>query len=88
MARMQGFAVWRRIRENLNEGVLPTEPLVDGLFVLAGGLLLLTPGLLTDLAGFLALLPSTRKLLKSWLRRRFQQTLDSRAVYTEYHVDE
>jgi len=88
MARMQGFAVWRRIRENLNKGVLPTEPLVDGLFVLAGGLLLLTPGLLTDLAGFLALLPSTRKLLKSWLRRRFQQTLDSRAVYTEYHVDE
>lgn len=88
MARMQGFAVLRRIRENLNAGILPTDPLADGLFVLAGGLLLLTPGLLTDVVGFLALLPPTRELLKRWARRRFQRILNSKVVYTEYHVDE
>lgn len=87
MARSQGFAVWQRIREHLNRGVLPTAPLVDGLFVLAGGLLLLTPGLLTDAAGFLALLPPSRRVLKRWIRKRFQRRIDDRAVYTEYHVE-
>jgi UPF0716 protein FxsA len=88
MARIQGFAVLRRVRESLNAGILPTDALIDGLFVLAGGLLLLTPGLLTDIVGFLALLPPTREYLKKWIKRRFQQILDTKVVYTEYHVDE
>ena len=88
MARTQGFAVLRRVRESLNAGILPTDALIDGLFVLAGGLLLLTPGLLTDIVGFLALLPPTREFLKKWIKRRFQQILDTNVVYTEYHVDE
>jgi len=88
MARRQGFAVWRRIQENLNRGALPTEPLVDGLFVLAGGLLLLTPGLLTDAVGFLALLPPTRAVLKRWIQRRFQRHIDDRMVSAEYHVEQ
>jgi UPF0716 protein FxsA len=88
LARRQGFVVWRRIRRDLHEGVLPTESLIDGLFILAGGLLLLTPGLLTDVAGFLALLPPSRALLKRWIKRRFQRILDSQVVYADYHVDE
>jgi UPF0716 protein FxsA len=87
MARRQGFAVWQRIQDHLNRGVLPAAPLVDGLFVLAGGLLLLTPGLLTDAAGFLALLPPTRRILKRWLRGRFQRRIDDGAVHAEYHVE-
>ena len=87
MARQQGFAVWRRVQEHLNRGVLPTAPLVDGLFVLAGGLLLLTPGLLTDAAGFLSLLPPTRRILRRWIRSRFQRHIDERAVHAEYHVE-
>jgi UPF0716 protein FxsA len=88
LARKQGFAIFRRIRQDLQDGILPTEPLVDGLFILAGGLLLLTPGLLTDVAGFLALLPPSRQLLKRWVKRRFQRVLDTRVVYADYHVDE
>jgi UPF0716 protein FxsA len=88
MAKRQGFVVLRRIRRSLEEGILPTGSLVDGLFVLAGGLLLLTPGLLTDLTGILALWPRTRRLFKRWIRRRFQRALDSRAVYTSYRIDE
>lgn len=87
MARRQGFAVWRRIQEHLDRGMLPAAPLVDGLFVLAGGLLLLTPGLITDAAGFLALFPPTRGLLKRWIRKRFQRHIDDRAVHAEYHVE-
>jgi UPF0716 protein FxsA len=88
LARRQGFVVLRRIKEDLQTGILPTEPLIDGLFILAGGLLLLTPGLLTDIVGFLALLPLSRRRLKGWMKRRFQQILDSRAVYADYQVDE
>ena len=88
MARMQGFAALRRIRESLDRGVLPTDSLVDGLFVLAGGLLLLTPGLITDVVGFLALLPPTRSRLKVWIKRRFLRNMDSRAVHAEYRKDE
>ena len=88
MARRQGFAVWRRIQEHLNRGELPTAPLVDGLFVLAGGLLLLTPGLLTDAAGFLALLPPTRRALKRLIHKRFQRRIDDRAVEAEYRVEQ
>jgi UPF0716 protein FxsA len=88
LARRQGFVVLRRIKKDLQTGILPTEPLIDGLFILAGGLLLLTPGLLTDIVGFLALLPPSRRRLKGWMKRRFQRILDSRAVYADYQVDE
>jgi UPF0716 protein FxsA len=88
MARRQGFTVWRRIQEDLNRGMLPTAPLVDGLFVLAGGLLLLTPGLITDAAGFLVLLPPVRNMLKRWIRMRFQRHIDDRAVSAEYHIEQ
>ncbi len=88
MAKRQGFAVLRRIRRSLDEGIVPTGPLVDGLFVLAGGLLLLTPGLLTDVVGFLSLWPRTRRWLKNLFRRRFQRILDPRMVTTSYRIDE
>jgi UPF0716 protein FxsA len=88
MARRQGFAAWQRIQESLNQGILPTEPLVDGLFVLAGGLLLLTPGLMTDVVGFLALLPPTRAVLKRWIRQRFRRHIDERVVEADYFVEQ
>jgi UPF0716 protein FxsA len=88
MARRQGFTVLNSIRESLNRGVLPAGQVVDGLFILAGGLMLLTPGLMTDMLGFLALLPSTRAILKRWIKQRFQRLIDSRMVYGEYHIEE
>jgi UPF0716 protein FxsA len=88
LARRQGFRVVSRMRESLDRGVLPADALVDGLFILSGGLLLLTPGLITDVLGFLALVPPAREILKKWIRRRFRRVIDSRAVYAEYHVEE
>jgi len=72
LARWQGFRVLMRIQEELRNGRIPAGELIDGLLILAGGLLLLTPGLLTDLVGFSALVPGTRKIIKTWLRRRFE----------------
>jgi len=87
LARSQGMGVIRRIRGQLSQGNIPTEGLLDGAFVLSGGLLLLTPGLLTDLMGFVFLIPFTRSPLKRWLKRRLERLIQKNAVHTSYHID-
>ncbi|MGB6679892.1 MAG: FxsA family protein [Candidatus Bathyarchaeia archaeon] len=62
LAKTQGFVVIRKINQALNEGRLPAQELMDGLFVLLGGFTLLTPGFLTDLIGISMLFPFTRIL--------------------------
>jgi UPF0716 protein FxsA len=77
LVRSQGFVILGRIQENLAQGRLPTEELLDGALVLAGGVLLLTPGFCTDLLGFLLLVPLTRKyskgLVRLWLQRLIEK---------------
>lgn len=73
LARSQGFRVLAAIQSELGQGRLPGAALLDGACVLAGGVLLLTPGFLTDAVGFLLLLPPTRGLLATALRRGFER---------------
>ncbi len=84
LAKSQGFQVVRRITNNLEQGNLPTEELLDGAFVLVGGALLLTPGFLTDLSGLICLIPQTRYLIKAWLRRKLEQKLASGKFTVHY----
>lgn len=74
LARSQGFFVLHRIKEELAQGRLPGDALLDGLLVFSGGLLLITPGLLTDIAGLLLMVPQLRGrirgILKIWLWNR------------------
>ncbi len=76
LARSQGFALLNRIQNELSQGRLPQEELIDGAMILTGGLLLLTPGFCTDLFGFFLLTPVTRQLLKgsirNWLQNRIR----------------
>lgn len=76
LARSQGFRVFNRIRDELNAGRMPTDSLVDGIMILAAGLLLVTPGLLTDGVGFSLLIPACRrfyrKLLTRWFKAKFE----------------
>lgn len=83
LARSQGLSVLYRIRDELYQGDLPGEALIDGACILIGGAFLLTPGLITDLSGFLLLIPPTRRLIKAAARRYLQRKLDSGAFY--YH---
>lgn len=77
LARTQGFDLLLRIRTNLDRGVLPADELVDGIFILCGGMLLLTPGFLTDLFGFVVLTPFSRqpikRMLTEWLKKRIER---------------
>ena len=57
-------------------GQIPGDPLMDGLMILVAGALLVTPGVLTDLVGFALLTPPFRRVVKGWLKRRFQARID------------
>ena len=72
LARRQGMSVLLRIRRQLDAGVMPTNALIDGGLVLAGGLLLLTPGFVTDVFGILLLFPPIRALVRAAVKRRFR----------------
>ncbi|NIP79517.1 MAG: FxsA family protein [Gemmatimonadetes bacterium] len=76
LARRQGLRAWLAIQAELRDGRMPGAALVDGLLILIGGIVLLTPGILTDLAGFALLVPATRNVLKTRLRRRFQRAIE------------
>jgi UPF0716 protein FxsA len=77
MARNQGLATLSRIRSNFEHGIIPSNELVHGALILAGGLLLLTPGVITDIVGFAVLVPQTRRLIGRWIlsliRRRIER---------------
>lgn len=82
LARMQGFIVLQKIHNDLNHGILPNARLMDGLMILAGGVLLLTPGFITDFLGILMLIPWTRALIKKWLSRKLQDMIERGQIVT------
>ena len=75
LARRQGLAVLRKVREETEAGQVPAGPLIDGVLILLAGAVLITPGLLTDVFGFLCLVPAVRTGLKKWLRQRFERAV-------------
>ncbi|KPJ61133.1 MAG: hypothetical protein AMS15_06115 [Planctomycetes bacterium DG_23] len=78
LAKWQGWGVIRRIREDLENARMPAQALFDGLLILVGGALLLTPGIITDLAGFFLLIPPGRRLVQTYLKRRFKKSIETR----------
>lgn len=83
LARTQGLIVFMRIRQDLAEGRMPAPRIMDGVMILAAGLLLVTPGLITDTIGFLLLVPPVRAAIRGWLRTRFEQKLTGEKPYID-----
>ena len=82
LARWQGFVTLRKIQEDVNNGRMPADKLIDGVLILCSGILLLTPGLITDLIGFIGLIPFSRNLVKGWLKRKLKDMLSQGKVIT------
>ena len=76
LAKRQGTAILNRIRNSLEQGILPSDELLAGALVLVGGLVLLTPGIITDILGFALLIPQTRRAIAGWLRRAIQHRIE------------
>lgn len=60
LVRYQGFRTLQALRDNLDTGKLPLEPVIHAGFLLIAGLCLLTPGFVTDTIGFILLIPAAR----------------------------
>ncbi len=82
LVRREGFRLLRQIESQVNQGVLPTDKVFDGLIILCSGILLITPGLITDVLGFLGLVPAVRRFLKRYLKAKIQDIINQGKVIT------
>lgn len=84
VVRVAGLATALRARESLQRGELPAEDMFHGLMLALGGGLLLIPGFISDVIGLIVLMPFSRRLLASKLRRRAEaQAMRQRAFGDE-----
>lgn len=72
LAKREGLGVLNRLRGQLQANRMPTDELIDGVLILAGGIMLVVPGFITDACGLLLLFPPTRALVRRFLKRRFR----------------
>ncbi|CAM4188406.1 UPF0716 protein FxsA [Paenibacillus endophyticus] len=76
LARAEGRRVWGEAQRQMQAGQIPGQTLLDGLCVLAGGILLLMPGFLSDIVGVTLLLPATRtfyrQMMLHWIEKRMR----------------
>ena len=85
LARFEGFRTLHQIRQNLSQGILPAEEMVDSVLIFVGGILFVVPGVITDIAALVLLIPFTRTIFKRWLRRRFDRMVAKGNVRLQYH---
>ena len=86
LARMEGLNTMIKVRQNLNQGLMPAEDLLDAFIILIAGLVLITPGLLTDTTGLLLLWPPTRNKFKRFLRKKFDEMAANGSInITRFH---
>jgi UPF0716 protein FxsA len=70
LVRLQGFATATRVQAMIARGESPALGMLEGLALLAAGVLLIIPGFLTDIAAFVLLIPPLRRgIIRFYLRR-------------------
>jgi UPF0716 protein FxsA len=80
LLRREGRGAQARLREALAAGRPPGREVIDGLLVLAGGLLLIVPGFISDAIGLVLLAPPLRRPLHAWVARRVTGRLGDRVA--------
>lgn len=76
LARAEGRRVWVEAQRQMQAGQIPGQTLLDGLCVLAGGILLLMPGFISDIVGITLLIPASRtyyrQIMLQWIEKRMR----------------
>lgn len=75
LVKREGMGVWSRFRQQVEQGILPTNEIIDGFLILLAGALLIVPGFVTDIFGVLLLVPPTRALVRRVLAHRYRSRL-------------
>ena len=81
LVKNQGFMILKKIQNDLNDGIMPGDSLIQGAIILAGGILLLTPGFVTDTVGFIFLIPASRNVLKKYLLKWLKGKIAEGNIY-------
>jgi UPF0716 protein FxsA len=66
---LEGYGVLRRLQSEIKRGKIPEDPIIDGVLVVVGALLLISPGVLTDATGVILLFPPSRFLVRTGIKR-------------------
>ena len=69
--RRQGLSLLFNAQRNMAQGIMPTEEIKGGIFLLISGLLLITPGFFTDCLGFLMFLKPVQNFILQKARNYF-----------------
>jgi UPF0716 protein FxsA len=72
LAKRQGMATLWRIRQSVEQGILPQVEMMSGALIVAAGILLFIPGFVSDAMGLLLLLPPVRSLVGAVVYKRIQ----------------
>ena len=69
--KRQGLNLLFNAQRNMAQGIMPTEEIKGGIFLLISGLLLITPGFFTDCVGFLMFLKPVQNFISQKARNYF-----------------
>ena len=70
--RRQGLSLLFNAQRNMAQGIMPTEEIKGGIFLLISGLLLITPGFFTDCIGFLMFFKPVQNFISQKAKNYFQ----------------
>ena len=71
LVRRQGMNLLFSAQRNMMQGIMPTEEIKGGIFLLVSGLLLITPGFFTDCIGFAMFLKPVQNFIAQKARNYF-----------------
>jgi len=77
LVRRRGLSILFNAQNNLSQGIMPTEEIKGGIFLLISGLLLITPGFFTDCIGFAVFL----KPVQNFITLKAKNYFESRRQY-------
>ena len=72
LVRRQGINLLFSAQRNMSQGIMPTEEIKGGIFLLISGLLLITPGFFTDCIGFSMFLKPVQNFVAFKAKEYFQ----------------
>ena len=71
LVRKRGLSLLFNARQSMSEGIMPTNEIKGGIFLLISGLLLITPGFFTDCIGFAVFLKPVQDYISQKAKNYF-----------------
>ena len=73
--KRQGLNLLFNAQRNMAQGIMPTEEIKGGIFLLISGLLLITPGFFTDCVGFAMFLKPVQNFISKQASNYFRSRI-------------